>query len=343
MGKADIVTVVIVLAATAYAVFAGADFGAGIWQLVARWAGDKVRVRARIERSVAPVWEANHTWLILILVTLWTGFPDVFAAIMTTLYIPISLAAVGIVLRGSAFAFGKLIEGRARQFASGLFTASSIMTPFFMGTVVGAIASGQVPAGGGGDQITSWTGTLPLVIGALFVASGAYIAAVFLVADSYNEGDAVNARFFTRCALGAAVIAGVMAVAGLIVITSDFRTAFIEDGLRGPALPLVIASGIAGLGALVVLLRFYRNPETSPRGVRPLSVTAVVAVIWGWGVAQHPYLLLAGGESRGYTISEAAAPDATLVALLVVFAAAVVIVVPALALLLSLADRDILD
>ena len=121
MSEADAVAAVLLLGATFYAIFGGADFGAGIWELFSRRAGDPESVRNRIEHSIAPVWEANHVWLIFILVYLWTGFPEAFSAVMTTLYIPLALAAVGIVLRGSGFAFGKAIEGPWRGRANVVF------------------------------------------------------------------------------------------------------------------------------------------------------------------------------------------------------------------------------
>jgi cytochrome d ubiquinol oxidase subunit II len=336
VSKAEVVATILLTGATLYAVFGGADFGAGLWELLAGRAKDPERVRTRIWHSLAPVWEANHVWLIFILVVLWTAFPEAFSAIMTTLYIPLSLAALGIVLRGSGFAFGKVIRGRARRQASLVFAVSSVLTPFFMGTVVGAIASGEVPAQGDGDSTASWTGLLPLVTGALFVASGAYIAAVFLVRDSRAQGEADNVLHFTRCALGAAVAAGALAAAGVFALHRDAR--FVYDGLTGPGLPLVIASALCGLAALGMLVRLARRPEAGIRGLRPLGVAAVVAVIWGWGVAQHPYLL-----PESLTIDQAAAPDPSLTAVLVVFAAAVVVVIPALALLYTLAQRDVLD
>jgi len=336
MSKPEAVAAILLTGATLYAVFGGADFGAGFWELLAGRAKHPDQARARIQHSLAPVWEANHVWLIFILVVLWTAFTEAFSAVMTTLYIPLSLAALGVVLRGAGFAFGKVIQGRAARQANLVFAVSSVLTPFFMGAVIGAIAGGEVPADGNGDPTASWTGPLPLLIGALFVASGAYIAAIFLVHDSRSAGEEDNARHFARCALGAAVVAGALALSGVFALHSDAR--FVYDGLTGPGLPLVIASALCGLAALAILVRLARQPDAGIRGLRPLGVAAVVAVIWGWGVAQHPYLL-----PESLTIDQAAAPDATLTAVLVVFAAAVVIVMPSLALLYTLAQRDALE
>jgi cytochrome d ubiquinol oxidase subunit II len=206
-----------------------------------------------------------------------------------------------------------------------------VLTPFFMGTVVGAVASGRVPLGNAeGDPVTSWLNPLSLVTGALFVATGVYLAAVFLVRDSRRAGEADLEQYFRTRALGAATAAGLLAVAGLVALHADARE--IYNGLVDEALPLVILSAVCGLGAFSLL---YRG---APRGTRPLAVGAVVAVIWGWGVAQYPYLL--PGEQ---TISAGAADHETLVGVLIVFAVALVLVVPALALLYVLSQRDVLE
>jgi cytochrome d ubiquinol oxidase subunit II len=327
--RADAAAVILWTGATLYAVFGGADFGAGLWDLVAGDAEKGARPRALIQRSLTPVWEANHVWLIFILVVLWTAFPEAFGAVMSTLYVPLSLAAVGIVLRGAGFAFRKSIESlRARRAMGAAFAISSVLTPFFMGTVVGAVAAGNVPAGGNGDAFSSWIAPLPLLVGALFVASGAYLAAVFLIADAR---DADLERYFARRALAAAVVAGALAVAGIFALHDEAR--YLYDRLTDQALPLVIASGLCGLGVLALLLRGARGQL-----LRPLSVGAVVAVIWGWGVAQFPYLL-----PTSLKITQSAAPDPTLDAVLVVFAAAVVVVLPALGLLYWLSQRELLE
>ena len=200
-----------------------------------------------------------------------------------------------------------------------------------MGTVVGAVASGRVPVGNAtGDPVTSWLNPLSLVIGALFVATSAYLAAVFLVSDARRAGAPDLERYFTARALAAAVAAGALAVAGLVALHADAR--FVYDGLTGDALPLVIVSVLCGAAVLVLLVRGAR------RGARPLAVGAVVAVVWGWGIAQHPYLL-----PQVLTIDDAAAPSATLTTVLIVFGVAVVLVLPSIALLYTLAQRDLIE
>src|SRR4051812_43786887 len=253
MSTADVCAAILWIGATLYAIFGGADYGAGMWDLLAGSGERAERVRAQIDRSIGPVWEANHVWLIFVLVVLWTAFPPLFSAIMTTLYIPLALAALGIVLRGSGFAFRHALPGPVQRPATRVFGISSLLTPFFMGTVVGAIASGQVPAGGDGDPTGSWTGLLPLVTGAFFVVVAAYTAAVFLVRDSGAAGDSGLRDYFARRALIAAVIAGAVAVVGVIALHSDGR--YVYDGLTSwPGIALVILSGLCGLVALGLLI-----------------------------------------------------------------------------------------
>jgi cytochrome bd ubiquinol oxidase subunit II len=331
VSKADAAAAILWVGATFYALFGGADFGGGVWDLVAGGPERGERPRALIQRSLTPVWEANHVWLIFVLVVLWTAFPEAFSAIFTTLYVPLTLAALGIVLRGSGFAFRKSIEGlQGRRAMGAAFAISSLMTPFFMGAVVGAIAAGHVPAAGNGDAFSTWLQPLPLLVGAMFVATSAYLAGVFLVGDARRAGDEEMERYFERRAVGAAVVAGALAAAGLVALHSEARYVF--DRLTSQGLPLVVLSLVCGAALLVVLLRGARRP------LRPLAAGAVVAVIWGWGVAQFPYLL-----PTSLRIDQAAAPDPTMTIIFIVFAAAAVLVLPSLGLLYVLAQRDLLE
>ena len=330
MSKVDIAAVVLWSAVTLYAIFAGADFGAGLWDLIAGGAERGERPRALIDRVLTPVWEANHVWLIFMLVVTWTAFPEAFGPIMSTLFVPLSLAALGIVLRGSGFAFRHIVRGLPGRRALGAtFALSSVVTPFFLGTVAGAIATGRVPAEGTGDRLTSWFNITSLAIGVLLVATCAYIAAVFLVTEARRAGDEGLERYFRTRALVAAVVAGGVATLALVLLNEHASALF--DGLvGGSGLPLVILSALCGIGAIVQLLR-------RGRGTRVLAAGALAAVVFGWGAAQWPDML--PGE---LTLDQAAAPPATLDALLVVFVAALLIVVPALALLYTLQQRHLL-
>ena len=332
MSSADAVAIVGWVGATMYAVFGGADFGAGLWSLLAGGGHRGRAPRELIDWAIGPVWEANHVWLIFVLVVLWTGFSSAFEAIFSTLFIPLSLAALGIVLRGAGFAFHKTARrSRGRAVSEALFGAASLLTPFFMGTVVGAIAGGRVPVGNAaGDAVTSWLNPLSLLIGALFVATSAYVSAVFLVSDARRAGAPALERYFSTRALIAAVVTGGLAAAALVLMESDAKYVF--DGLTGDALPLVILSLLCGIAVLVLLRRGAR------RGARPLAVGAVAAMIWGWGVAQHPYLL-----PQDLTIADAAAPSATLTSVLIVFGVAVVLVLPSIGLLYTLVQRNLVE
>ena len=332
MSKADVCAAILWVGATLYAVFGGADFGAGFWSLVGGKSERGDRARRLIDSAIGPVWEANHVWLIFILVVLWTAFSVAFEAVMSTLFIPLCLAALGIVLRGSGFAFHEVVKRPAeRSFAEHLFAASSVITPFFMGTVVGAIASGRVPPGNAtGDPWSSWLNPVSILVGVLFVATGAYLAAVFLITDARHADDEDLERYFADRALIAAIATGAIAVVGIFVLRED--ATYVYDRLTSEALPLVIASAIFGIGALVAIRRGARL------GARPLAVGAVTAVIWGWGVAQFPYLL-----PTSLTISDGAGTGPTLTMVIVVFIVAALLVLPALGLLYTLTQRRLLE
>jgi cytochrome bd ubiquinol oxidase subunit II len=314
-----------------YATFGGADFGAGFWDLTAGGPEAGRRPRELIDGAIGPVWEANHVWLIFCLVVLWTSFPAGFAAIMTTLYVPLGLAALGIVLRGSGFAFRKVAVGLAgRQAAGATFASSSVITPFFFGTVAGGIASGRVPAAGAGDAVRSWVNPTSFLGGTLAVVVCAYLAAVFLTAEARSRSDDALEAWFRRRAFAAAGVAGGVALTGVFVLRADGGRLF--DHLLGDGLPLLVVSGAAGLSAVVLIAR------GSLRGVRLLATAAVAAVVAGWGVAQYPYLL--GTHVR---IAEAAAPPATLAGIVAVFVAAAVLVGPSLGLLFWLQQQGRLE
>jgi cytochrome bd ubiquinol oxidase subunit II len=327
----DAVAVVLFTAVTAYAVFGGADFGAGFWDLIAGGPERGERPRAVIDHSIGPVWEANHVWLIFALVVLWTGFPEAFASITLTLFVPLTLAALGIVLRGSSFAFRKAVfRTRDRRNFGAAFAIASVLVPFFMGTVAGAIASGRVPAGGeAGDPWSSWINPSSILGGVLAVTMCAYLAANYLVLDAKRLGSADMVEYFRRRAVIAAVVAGVVAFVGIFVL--DAGAVYVFHGLASRALPCVIVSALCGVGSLVLLAR------RSPRGARMLAVGAVASIVVGWGVAQWDYML-----PTSLTVADAAAPSGTLTAILVVFGVAAVLIVPALALLYTLDQKSLL-
>jgi cytochrome d ubiquinol oxidase subunit II len=259
-------------------------------------------------------------------VVLWTGFPAAFAAIFTTLFVPLSVAALGIVLRGTGFAFrGEARTLRWQAVYGGVFALSSLLTPFFLGTAVGSVVTGRV-LGGPGDPVSSWVNPTSLLTGALFVVVSAYLAAVYLAVDSDRSGEPGLRRYFTQRALAAGVVSGVMAAVTMAVLRSTARPVFTEL-TQGRGLPFVVVSVLAGAAVLAMLV-FTVIPLA-----RPLAALAVAAVIWGWAVAQYPYLL-----PPRLTVAAAAAPSATLGTELVVVGVIAVLVAPSFALLFRLAQ-----
>ena len=328
---ADAAAVVLFAAVTAYAVFGGADFGAGFWDLVAGGAERGKRPRALIDHSIGPVWEANHVWLIFALVVLWTAFSEAFESITLTLFVPLTLAALGIVLRGASFAFRKAVLRTTERRAFGaMFAFSSVLVPYCMGAVAGAIASGEVPKGGeAGDPWSSWVNPTSIIGGVLAVTVCAYLASVYLVWDARRLSDDALVEYFRRRATIAAVVTGIVAFVGIFVLHAD--ATYVFHGLTSRALPLVLLSALCGTGSLFLLVR------RSHRGARLLAMGAVASVIWAWGVAQWPYIL-----PTSLKVSDAAAPSGTLATVLVVFGVAAVIILPSLALLYVLDQRSLL-
>ena len=328
----DVVGGILLAGLTLYAALGGADFGGGLWDLLA---GADQRGRAPrqlIDDTITPVWEANHVWLIFVLVIFWTAFPPAFAAVMTAAALPLWLAAFGIVLRGAGFAFRKEVETLHWQRLFGAcFAFSSLIVPFFMGTVIGAIASGRIPATPARTDLAVWTGPTSLLIGALFVAVCAYLAAVFLTREASRRGDHRLRRYFADRAAIAGAVSGALSLATLAEIHTANPALY--HGLTHRALPLVILAAACGL-AVVVLLATGRA-----HGLRTLSVLGVAAVVFGWGVAQSPVLL----PGTGMTLTTAAAPHSVLVTIVVIFVVAALLVGPSFFLLFSLQGRQLLE
>lgn len=334
MTATTVVVVVLWCAVTAYAVLGGADFGAGIWDLTAGGPEKGATRRDLIDRSIGPIWETNHVWLIFVLVVLWTCFSVAFASIMSTLYIPLTLVMIGVVLRGSGYAFRHTaVTLRSRRLFGILFAASSVITPFFLGTVAGAVASGRVPVGNAsGAPIRSWLNPTSLLGGTLAVVTCAFLAAVFLTheAERRHGGDHQLVDEFRARAFGAAVVTGIVAIGGIFVLRADAPVLF--EGLIGVAAPLVLLSALGGGAALVLLATRHFV------WARIAAVVAVGSVIWGWGAAQYPVML-----EPSLTIDDAAAPAATMTAVAIVASVGLVILLPALVLLFSLSENEFLD
>lgn len=330
---ADICIGLALVSLTAYLVFGGADFGAGVWDLIA---GDSRRggpLRGLVERSMTPVWEANHVWLPFLLVLLWTAFPRFFGSVMSTLYVPLFGATAGIILRGTAFVLRPHATtlAQARLFGAA-FALSSVIVPFCLGAAAGAVASGRVPVGNAaGEPWSSWLNPTSVTIGVLAVITGAYLAAIFLAGDAARLQEPALVRSTRRHALISGVITGVAAVGGLAIVRSDAPGLY--AGLTsGAGLALLLASGL--LGAATLALTYGERRILA----RFSAAGAVACVTLGWAAAQHPYLL--PGE---LTIQQAAANDATLTALVISVGGGLVVLVPSLVLLYRLVLRGRLD
>lgn len=326
MELADVPAILILVGIAAYAVLAGADFGAPIWAITAG-GEESGRLKDSGHRSMAPVWEANHVWLIFVLVICWTAYPEVFGAIFSTLWIPLILACLGIIMRAVGYVAGG--ESASRVFTV-LAAGASLLVPFALGAVIGAIVDGRVPPGNAeGDIITSWLAPVPVTIGLLLVCSSAYLAAVYLAADAARRGEHDLAGAFRARGLFAGVVTGLMAVAGLVVLHADARPFF--DAMVAPGGSdsevgrlCVLASAIAGVATLWLLTIRRYGPA------RFAAAAAVAFIVAGWGVAQQPVML------PGLTIREAAASDEVIIGLLLAVVVGLAILIPSLYLLYSL-------
>ena len=313
-----------------YTVLGGADLGAGFWQLATARRSNAGNVREFAHRAMGPVWEANHVWLIFVLTVFWTSYPKAFGSIASTLAVPLFIALLGILLRGVSYA---MREGAATPRESGRidtrFALSSILVPFALGAAIGGIATNRVPVGNAaGGLWSSWLNPTSIVIGALAVATSAYLAAVYLAADAAHDRERTLERSFRLRALASGVVAGAVALGGIFVVHADDHSLF-HSLLSGRALPAVIVSGGAGLATLLLV---YQRRYEAARYAASLAVAAIVA---GWALARWPTIL------PGLSVSQAAADHDTLVCVVVAVLGGAVLLFPALGLLfrLTLAGR----
>ncbi len=314
-----------------YTVLGGADFGAGLWQLTARGA-HAASIRDHAHHAMGPVWEANHVWLVFVLTVVWTGYPAAFGAIASTLSIPLFIAALGIIFRGTTYALRSgTSTPRELRLIDTAFSLSSILTPFALGTAVGGIASRRVPVGNAvGDPFSSWLNPTSILIGVLAVAAAAYTAAVFLCGDAVRRGQPHLEDAFRKRALAAGVAAGAVALAGLFVLRWDAEPLY-HRLVAGRGLAALAVSVVAGLATLSLVWRRRYEPA------RYCAALAVATIVAGWALAQAPVFL------RDLTIEQAAASRDTLVAVIVAVVAGGLILFPSLALLFGLVLRGAFD
>jgi cytochrome d ubiquinol oxidase subunit II len=317
---ADLLGAVTLIAVIFYALLGGADFGGGIWDLFA--AGPRAKEqRALIERAIGPIWEANHVWLILAIVVLFTGFPRAFAAVSVALFIPLVILLIGIVLRGAAFTF-RLYDGRdpVQRAWGAVFSASSVVAPLALGTVVGALASGRlqleggIPVGG----FLAWLSPFPLAIGVFAAVLFAYVAATYLAV----EAEGPLQQDFLRRGIAAGVAVFVVAAVGLLLAYVDAPLIFAALTGRGWSLPFHLATGVAAVVA------FYALYKRRARLARAAAVAQTALIITGWGAAQYPYLIV-----PDLTLANSSAPPRTLELLLWALGAGALLLFPCLYLL----------
>jgi len=329
--EAITVGIALVAAMAAYALFAGADFGGGIWDLLAGSSSRGRRARDAIDASVTPVWEGNQVWIVLGLVLLWTGFPGAFAAISVTLFAPLAVSALGIVLRGVGFAFRhEAVRPASKRLTGVLFAASSLLAPFFLGTAVGAVTTGRIPVPSPGISTAAWTTPTALVTGGMFVAACAFIGAVYLVGDASRRGHDDLVPYFGHRAIISGAATGVLAAVDLALLHGS--APYVFGRLTGVALPLVIISALAGAAAVTLILL---RRQWLLRICGALSVAAVLAA---WGLAQYPYLF-----PTSLSVASAAAPSTSLIAEIAVIGLAAVLVVPSFAFLYWLQQHGRLE
>jgi cytochrome d ubiquinol oxidase subunit II len=332
---ADVPMVFILVGITAYTVLSGADFGAGLWTLIP--GGGRAGVAATREHTrhaIGPVWEANHVWLIFVLTVAWTCYPVAFGSIVSTLSIPLFIAAVGIIFRGATYALRSQLEAGTRRVAlvEDVFALSSVLTPFALATVIGGIATGRVPVGNArGNLITSWLNPVSVLAGVLAVAFSGYLAAVYLAADASRLAERDLVRDFRARGLVTGVLAGALALAGLFVVRAS-GPRYLWNGLTsGLGLALV---GVCALAGVVTMVLVWVGRFGLARASAALAVAAVIA---GWAAAQSPRLL------PGLTVAAAAADRPTLIATIIGVAVGALVLVPSLLLLYTLVLRGRLD
>lgn len=321
MTLAYLLAGVTMVALNAYVLLGGADFGAGVWDLLAR--GPRAaRQRAAIEQGIGPIWEANHVWVILVVVLLFTCFPPVYAHLSVALHIPISLMLVGIVLRGSAFTFRAYdsTNSPVQKYWGRIFSISSTITPVVLGVCVGALVSGAlalpVNASFADTYVMPWLTPFAFAVGFLTLSVFAFLAAVYLTVD-VKELDLQED--FRRMALGAAVAVGLCAAAALLLGRASKLG--VTDALltRSWAIPFQLFTGIAAVTTMVALLR--RRYALA----RVAAAAQVSALMWGWAGAQFPALV-----PGVHTIASAAAPQITLKLVSLGLLGGAVVLVPSL-------------
>ena len=322
MSAAELIAAILWLALTAYAVLAGADFGGGVWDILASGPRSSDQ-RQAVAEAMGPVWEANHVWLIFMITGLFTTFPMAFAALATALYLPFTIALAGIVLRGAAFAFrahGRQAVGPHSPWGV-VFGGASIVAPAFLATSAAAVGGGFLMVRRGqleSGYFAGWTTPFAAVLGLFAVSICAYLAATYLMVET-EDRPALLADFRRR-AIAAGLVSGLLAFLALLL--AGLEAPRLLQSLTGRGLPLF---GLAVLNGPLALWAVWKR---RPRAARVAVIAQVTLVLWAWAVGQWPYLV-----PPGLTIAAAAAPAGTLTGMLVVIVLGMALLIPSLWLL----------
>ncbi|MER5935109.1 cytochrome d ubiquinol oxidase subunit II [Streptomyces sp. NPDC002054] len=331
MTTADLIALVLLLAVAAYACAGGTDYGAGFWDLTAGGAERGKRPRWLIDHAMAPVWEVNNVWLIFVFVIMWTGFPVLFQTVFSAMWLPLALAAVGLVLRGAGFAFRKVARRLAgRRLYGAVFAVASLVTPFFLGAAVGGVASGRV-APGTEASADAWANPTSLMFGLMAIAATAFLGAVFLAGDArrFHAPDLIG--YFRLRALASLIVLTAWAALTFVITRDD--APHVWHGLtHGLGLAFVVLAGAAALATAWLLLK------TPGKWARIAAVGVVASAVLAWGMAQRPYLI-----PTSLTVAEGAGAPATLTWLAFVTLVALVLVVPAVVFLYWLDTHGVLQ
>jgi cytochrome d ubiquinol oxidase subunit II len=314
MGPEVWLAAALVVALILYVVSGGADFGGGVWDLLAT-GPRRGQQRALVEHAIGPIWEANHVWLILVVVVLFTGFPTAFATVSIALHIPLTLLLLGIVFRGASFAFRSFDTGRRRPLWGVAFSTASLLGPVLLGVVVGALAAGRFADG---DYVSSWLAPFPLAVGGLTLALCAFLAAVYLAREAAEPALADDFRRRALLAGAATVVLGIVAL-----IFARAGAPRLHDRLLGRV--LVVAGPLAALAAAGTATALARRRFSL---ARVLAAGVAALLVAGWAAAQYPYLV-----TDRLTVHQAAAGAATIRLLLAVLALGLPVLVPSLVVL----------
>lgn len=319
---AELIAGVIVVALTAYVLLGGADFGGGVWDLLAR-GPRRDRQRGLVAHAIAPVWEANHVWLILVIVLLFTCFPRAFSRLTTTLHIPFTLILVGIVLRGSAFIFRSYApdESTEQRYWGRVFAIASLVTPILLGVSLGAVATGQVrwPQGHGfvEDFVLPWASPFTASVGFFTLALFAFVAAVYLTVEAKEEDLRED---FRRRALAAGI--AVFGTAGITLLLAWKEAPLVWQGMAASTQAMWI-HGFTAIAAITALHSLWKSRFLL---ARIATAAQVIGILWGWALAQYPYIV-----PPELTISQAAAPGVTLKLVTITLVVGAIVLLPSLA------------